>query len=96
MVYHAVSVPGAVCRRRKHDKSVFHIIVRWVNQIAQIIQGRNILCQYVGDYKRCNELASWQQMMCNNKEMGREWIKRIHLHDGDNRGSGASSGSEVP
>jgi hypothetical protein len=47
--------------------SVFHIIVRRLNQFAQIIHRRNILCQYVGDYKRCNELASWQQMMCNNK-----------------------------
>jgi hypothetical protein len=48
--------------------SVFHIDVRRINQIAQIIQGRNILCQYVGGYKRCNELASWHQMMCNNKK----------------------------
>jgi hypothetical protein len=51
--------------------SVFHIVVRRVNQVAQIIQWKNILCQYVGDYKKCNELASCQRMMFKNRRMGR-------------------------
>jgi hypothetical protein len=28
--------------------------------------------------------------MCINKRIRREWGKRLHLHDGDNGGSGAS------
>jgi hypothetical protein len=31
---------------------VFHIVVRQVNQVAQIIQWWDILCQYVGDYRK--------------------------------------------
>jgi hypothetical protein len=31
---------------------VFHIVVRQVNQVAQIIQRWDILCQYVGDCRK--------------------------------------------
>jgi hypothetical protein len=31
---------------------VFHIVVRWASQVAQIIQRWDILCQYVGDCRK--------------------------------------------
>jgi hypothetical protein len=47
---------------------VFHIIVRRVNQIAEIIQWWNILSQYVRDYKICSWLVNGLQMMCHHQK----------------------------
>jgi hypothetical protein len=41
-------------------------------------------------------VSKWSVDDVSSQKLEQEWLKRIHIHDGDNGGSGTSSGSEVP